>query len=197
MTRSKTGWLFLGSVFVLALAVVTPAVYMHGGDATLIHSCVNKSSGEIKIVGANASCKNNETALDWPATSPAPSGGGAVLDARGNFSLVASTTTYAMFVEEGTESFVQVNVPRAGQLANLFVHPTASPAGGAILTVTVRVNGADSLLAVTHTSGDGTNTVSNTANTVAVNQGDFVAVKFTESGGVVPGAVYRASFELK
>ena len=201
MTRSKTGWLFLGSVFVLALAVVTPAVYMHGGDATLIHSCVNKSSGEIKIVGANASCKNNETPLDWPATSPSPppppSGGGAVLDARGNFSLAASTTTFAMFVEEGTETFVQVNVPRAGQLANLFVHPTSSPAGGAILTVTIRVNGADTLLAVTHTSVDGTNTVSNTANIVAVNQGDFVAVKFTESGGVVPGAVYRASFELK
>ena len=197
MKRSRTGWLFLGSVFVLALAVMTPAVYMHGGDPTLIHSCVNKSSGEIKIVGANATCKNNENPLDWPATQPAPSGGGAVLDARGNFSLAASTTTYAMFVEEGTESFVQVNVPRAGQLANLFVHPTASPAGGAILTVTVRVNGADTLLAVTHTSGDGTNTVSNTANTVAVNQGDLVAVKFTESGGIVPGAVYRASFELK
>jgi hypothetical protein len=211
MTRSQRGWLFLGLVFVLALAVVTPVVYMHGGDPTLIHSCVNKSSGEIKIVSANATCKNNETALDWPATSPAPSptptptptpsptpsAGGAILDARGNFSLAASTTTFAMNVEEGTESFVQVNVPRGGQLANLFVHPTVSPAGGAILTVTVRVNGADTLLAVTHTSVDGTNTVSNIANTVPVNQGDFVAVKFTESGGVVPGAVYRASFELK
>jgi hypothetical protein len=203
MTRSKKRWLFLASVFVLALAVVTPAVYMHGGDATLIHSCVNKSSGEIKIVSANTSCKNHETALDWPATAPSPppppppSGGGAILDARGNFSLASSTTTFAMFVEEGTESFVQVNVPRAGQLANLFVHPTAPPASGAILTVTVRVNGADTLLAVTHTSVDGTNTVSNTASTVAVNQGDFVAVKFAESGGSVPGAVYRASFELK
>lgn len=197
MTRSKTGWLFLGSMFVLALAVVTPAVYMHGGDSTLIHACVNKSSGEIKIVNATASCKNNETALDWPATLPAPGGGGAVLDARGNFSLVSSTTTFAMSVEEGTETFVQVNVPRSGELANLFVHPTSSPAGGAIVAVTVRVNGADTLLTVTHASSDGTNTVSNTANTVTVNQGDLVAVKFTESGGVVPGAVYRASFELK
>ena len=41
------------------------------------------------------------------------------------------------------------------------------------------------------------NTVSNTVNTVAVNQGDLLAVKFTESGGFVPNAVYRASFELK
>jgi hypothetical protein len=197
MRRSKTGWLFLASVFVLVVDVITPAVYTHGGDSTLIHACVNKSSGEIKIVGANASCKNNETALDWPATSPAPIGGGAILHARGNFVLAAGTTTFGMFVEEGTENFVQVNVPRAGQLANLFVHPTASPASGAIVAATVRVNGADTLLTVAHSSSDGTNTVSNTANTVNVNQGDFVAVKFTESGGVVPGAVYRASFELK
>src|SRR5712692_8212971 len=65
MTPSKTGWLFLGSVFVLALAGFTPAVYAHGGDSTLIHACVTKSSGEVKIVGVNASCKNNETAVDW------------------------------------------------------------------------------------------------------------------------------------
>jgi hypothetical protein len=197
MTRSKTGWLFLVSACVLALAGVKPAVYADGGDTALIHACVNKSSGEIKIVGANASCKNNETALHWPATSPAPSGGGALLHARGNFSLSANVTTFAMFVEEGTETFVRVAVPRAGTLANLFVHPTGSPTSGAVVAVTVRINGADTLLAVSHASSDGTNTVSNTVDTVTVNQGDFIAVKFTESGGVVPGVVYRASFELK
>ena len=212
MTRSQTRWLFLGLLFVLAVVLVTPAVYMHGGDASLIHSCVNKSSGEIKIVAANATCKNNETALDWPASLPAPSptptatptptpapSGGAVLDARSNFiSPSANATVFAMNVEEASsETFVQINVPRNGDLANLYVHPTASPAGGAVLTVTVRVNGLDTALVVTHTSADGTNTVSNIANTVPVNAGDLVAVKFTESGGVTPGAVYRASFELK
>ena len=98
--------------------------------------------------------------------------------------------------EDPTEQFVRVNVPRAGQLANLYVHPTSAPAGGVALTVTVRVNGIDTLLAVNHSSVDGTNTVSNTVDTVAVNAGDLVAVKFTEVGAV-PGAVYRASFELK
>jgi hypothetical protein len=196
MTRSRTGRLFLGSVFVFALAGITPAVYAHGGDSTLIHACVNTSSGEVKIVGASDSCKKHEAAVDWPATAAA-AGGGAVLHARGNFSLVAGATTFAMFVEEGTETFVAVAVPRAGELANLFVHPTGSPAGGAILTVTVRVNGVDTPLAVTHSSGDGTNPTSNTVDTVAVSPGDLVAVKFTESGGVVPLAVYRASFELR
>jgi hypothetical protein len=191
--------LLLTSVLGLALAGLPSAASAHGGDATLIHACVNKSSGEVKIVAPAASCKPHDIAVDWPATAapPPPAGGGAVLHARGNFSLVSSTTTFAMFVEEGTEGFVAVTVPRDGELASLFVHPTASPAAGATLTVTVRVNGVDTPLAVTHTSADGTTATSNTADVVAVNQGDRVAVRFTESGGVVPGAVYRASFELR
>lgn len=42
--------------------------YGHGGDTTKIHTCVNKSSGEIKVVGASESCGNNEDALDWAIT---------------------------------------------------------------------------------------------------------------------------------
>lgn len=80
MARSKTGWLFLGSAFVLALAGVTPAVYAHGGDPTLVHACVDKRGGKIKIVGANASCKGNKTALDWNLPGAA---GPEVLDANG------------------------------------------------------------------------------------------------------------------
>ena len=198
MTRSTLRWLVLGTAVVLALGGVTATVSGHGGDATLVHSCVNKSSGEVKIVAANASCKANETALDWPRTAAVPpESTGGLLHARSNFVLDASTTKFAMFVEEGTEAFVKVVLPRAGSLSNLFVHPTDPPAGGAVMTVTVRVNGVDTALAVVHTSGDGTSATSNTLDTVTVNQGDFVAVKFTESGGVAPATVYRASFEFK
>lgn len=40
-------------------------VRAHGGDAGLIHSCVNNSSGTIKIVGPNDTCGTNEASLDW------------------------------------------------------------------------------------------------------------------------------------
>jgi hypothetical protein len=197
MTRAKIGPVLLVSSLVLALGGVGAPAFGHGGDPTLVHSCVNKSSGEVKIVAASATCKAHETALDWPltaATPPAAEGG--LLHARSNFSLVSGTTQFAMFVEEGTETFVKVVLPRGGTLAKLFLHPTVAPAGGAIVTAVVRVNEADTTLAVTHTSGDGTSATSNTVATVTVNQGDFVAVKFT-AGGVVPAAVYRASFEFK
>jgi hypothetical protein len=198
MTRAKIGSVLLMSCLVLVLGGGGAPAFGHGGDLTLVHSCVNKSSGEIKIVAATATCKPNETALDWTqtaATPPAAEGG--LLHARSNFVAVSGTTQFAMFVEEGPEDFVKVVLPRGGTLSNLFLRPTDAPAVGASVTAVVRVNGVDSTLAVTHTSVSGTTATSNTVDTVTVNQGDLVVVKFTETGGVVPGAVYRASFEFK
>jgi hypothetical protein len=52
----------LGVVAVLLLGGVTFAS-AHGGDASQIHSCVK--GGNLRIVGADETCRNNETALDW------------------------------------------------------------------------------------------------------------------------------------
>lgn len=52
----------LGVVAILLLGGATFAS-AHGGDTSQIHSCVK--NGNLRIVGANETCKNNETALDW------------------------------------------------------------------------------------------------------------------------------------
>ena len=57
----------MGGLFVASLGLVSA----HGGDTAKIHSCVNNSSGTIKIVGANDNCNNNESALDWNITGVA------------------------------------------------------------------------------------------------------------------------------
>jgi type VI secretion system Hcp family effector len=44
-------------------------VLAHGGDTSLIHSCVNHE-GDIRIISAGAVCKQNEVALDWNNTGP-------------------------------------------------------------------------------------------------------------------------------
>ena len=64
------------------------------------------------------------------------------------------------------------------------------------MTVTVRVNGVDTDLSVTHTDADGASAIGNTIDTVSVNQGDLISVRFSESGGVGTNAKYRASFEF-
>jgi hypothetical protein len=49
----------------LAVLAITTIVSAHGSDTSRIHSCVNRSSGALQIVGADEACKDNETALDW------------------------------------------------------------------------------------------------------------------------------------
>ncbi len=62
--------------WLLALAIVFVSVVgativsAHGGNTALIHACVSNSSGEVKIVGANATCPSNYRALDWNIQGP-------------------------------------------------------------------------------------------------------------------------------
>lgn len=53
---------FFVGVFVTATATF---VFAHGGNTNYVHSCVKNSNGSIRIVGANETCNDNETALDW------------------------------------------------------------------------------------------------------------------------------------
>jgi len=50
----------------------------HGGDTNLIHACLNPGNGTIYVVGANQSCSQNQTPLDWniqgPQGLPGPQG---------------------------------------------------------------------------------------------------------------------------
>ena len=57
-------WLVVLNIVLISLMSVT-LVSAHGGNTALIHACVSNSSGEIKIVGANANCPSNYRALDW------------------------------------------------------------------------------------------------------------------------------------
>jgi hypothetical protein len=63
-------WLVVLNMVLISLVSVT-LVSAHGGNTTLIHACVSNSSGEIKIVGANANCPSNYRALDWNIQGPA------------------------------------------------------------------------------------------------------------------------------
>ena len=51
-----------------ALAVGAAPAGAHGGDTTLVHSCIG-GGGNVKIVAADESCKKNEVALDWSRDS--------------------------------------------------------------------------------------------------------------------------------
>jgi len=86
-------------------------LYAHDGDTNLIHRCVRSHSGQLRIVGANETCKPTETSLDWnimglagPAGATGPSGPAAMArrfyltqaQHQGNAALNACATGFHM-----------------------------------------------------------------------------------------------------
>src|SRR4051812_39743292 len=63
-SRLRKSVVILGGTAALILASVTTAG-AHGGDTSLVHSCVSKKDGSLRIVGANHGCSKGETPLDW------------------------------------------------------------------------------------------------------------------------------------
>ena len=64
-------------VAVLIIGVIASAItyaFAQGGDENLIHSCVNKSNGTIKIVSSDEECGNNWYSLVWSSDSSADDG---------------------------------------------------------------------------------------------------------------------------
>jgi hypothetical protein len=193
MTRSAMRWMLLGLAFVLTLAGVTPMVYAHGGDPTLIHACVNKSSGEVKIVGASASCKNNETAVDWPATAappPPPASGGSIMVHGVGAGVVAGGS----FIIEFGGGVFEYRLPRDGTAQNMRILVTSNSYNGPT-TVTLLVNGVATSLSATIPAGSTANI--DVVGPVAVLDGQRVSVRAdtpTVSSGFIALSV---SYEIQ
>jgi hypothetical protein len=64
----------------------------HGGDTSQVHACVVPASGTIRIIEPGASCRENETALDWTRNAGAAysAGFGLDLSAANEFSVTGA-----------------------------------------------------------------------------------------------------------
>jgi hypothetical protein len=65
-------WRVLATALLVAFAFASGSAVAAFALAppSTIYACVNNSSGTIKIVGANDTCKNNETKLQWNTEGP-------------------------------------------------------------------------------------------------------------------------------
>jgi hypothetical protein len=68
----------LVGVISLGLAVLSPPAHVYGGAPSVVHACVKKSNGDVRIIAPGGTCKANETPLDWniagPSGPPGPQG---------------------------------------------------------------------------------------------------------------------------
>ena len=49
----------------------TCIAWAHGGDATLVHACIDNSTRIVRIVDPNDDCQRHETAQHWSIQGPA------------------------------------------------------------------------------------------------------------------------------
>ena len=75
-----TGW-------AVSSALSPAPVWAHDGNssASVVHACVAKNDGSVRIVGVSGACKKNETTAHWSIAGPqGPAGGGLrVVDSNG------------------------------------------------------------------------------------------------------------------
>lgn len=98
------------------------------------------------------------------------------------------------FLDVGSESSFGIIAPRSGTLKNLFVGFVSNSLDASIV-FTLRINGADTGITVTRTSGS-TVTVSDTTNTASVSAGDVITIKGVVAGTTGDAAPFY-SFELQ
>lgn len=105
MTSRLTGAVTVRFVAIAAILITSSPV--HGQQNTVIQACVNKSSGEVKIVSRPAQCNVNEQLLTWQ-TAAATAAGAAELAAltervaklEGQITAADLVGTYAIIVLE-------------------------------------------------------------------------------------------------
>lgn len=51
------------------VSIATTAVLAHGGDASKLHSCVDDTTGAMRLVGVNDTCPSGEHNVDWDQES--------------------------------------------------------------------------------------------------------------------------------
>ena len=87
---------------VLAGGSLMAVAWAHGGDASLVHLCVNKAFGTLRIVAPSATCKSWERALDW----------GVSLDPRGSRGFGASWVFRARTEQSSSSGYASLLLSR-------------------------------------------------------------------------------------
>jgi hypothetical protein len=106
-------------------------------------------------------------------------------------SVSVGETRYAIFYKNGSEKECRIVAPTNGILRNLYtIQSSGVFQADSAIEVTVRVNGEDTPLFLTYTDTDVDLPKGNTSDSVNVNEGDIISLKFRSTGTNNPGSLY-------
>ena len=154
----------------VALSVLlSPTLLADGGDPTLIHACVKKVNGQVRIVQPADVCLSSEVSMHWPASAPAGAGSGSIMVHGGGFGSGGAAVNFVHF----GGGIPEYRSPRAGTIQNTRILVTANTYDGAT-TVTLVVNGAATSIATVIPAAS-TSSI-DVPGTVAILDGDRISV---------------------
>jgi hypothetical protein len=108
-----------------------------------------------------------------------------------------NTLYYSIAGKQSTdENRGAIIATRSGTISKLYVLPNKITVAGSSVTVTLRLNGADTVLTATSIEGSAA-VFSDLTHSVNISQGDKITFKFQETKGVTSTANYTASVEFK
>ena len=117
-------------LWVLAVALFVSAALEPNGAARAanqIYACVNNSSGEIKLLGQDPGCKNNETLVVWNVVGPAgptgPQGPAGGASAFTQFTLSTPTACCSAPINFTSSISGGGGIGGSGQLSSFVLQP--------------------------------------------------------------------------
>jgi hypothetical protein len=180
------------AIFALFLLAAPPAA-AHGGDTSVIHACVHRSSGNLRIVAPGESCRPPESSLHWSAQAAASSGGGPrgvqLFESSGSFTVPAGVTSVLL---ELWGAGGAAGLPRPTGIGGAggggsYLRTVVSVTPGQMIAVGIGLGGAATCGIA---GGDGGDTTFGALATAGGGQGGATAEGAAGAGGVAdPGGI--------
>jgi hypothetical protein len=188
-SRRRLIWAGIATAIALALSVpLAPPLFADGGDPTLIHACVKKVNGQVRIVGPDDACLPSESSVHWAA--------GSTGDTTGSIMVHGVTAGVGgdpvVFVHYGGGIPVYRS-PRAGVIQNLRVLVRANTYNGST-PVTLMVNGLATPVSTVIPAGS-TGSI-DVPGTFAVADGDQISIVMDRGASTVGTLELSVAYEI-
>ena len=156
-------------VILAAVSVLfTLPLLADGGDPTLIHACVKKVNGQVRIVQPADPCLPSEVSVHWAAGAPATAAG-SIMVHGGGFGVGGAPVNFVHF-GAGVPVY---RSPRAGVIQNMRILVTTNTYNGST-PVTLMVNGVATSLTTVIPAGSTADI--DVPGTVTIGDGDRISV---------------------
>ncbi|HEX9668867.1 MAG TPA: hypothetical protein VGC93_05220 [Thermoanaerobaculia bacterium] len=185
--RSHTR-LILAGIAVALSVLFTPPLFADGGDPTLIHACVKKVNGQVRIVDPNDACLPSESPAHWPASAPGNTAG-SIMVHGGSFGVGGAAVNFVHF----GGGIPVYRSPRDGVIQNLRILVTANTYDGDT-PVTLMVNGVATPVSTVILAGS-TGSV-DVPGTFAISDGDRISVVLDRGASTVGSLELSVAYEI-